>query len=663
MKKKPLQIWEELHCRPSGSADSNDNNVRLYGSSWEPSPTVTPPVMEHDYCAQEGGLFRFQHIFYYHQHLYDDNDNIYHYDSGNSNPKGDDIQNSKLRLTTTTSLPAPWHWQQQQTNGLHVMCCDEPQQERLDIPTSSLPSFTNISPARLRRDLRGPTKAILLMGISEAPQTSIPTIAPIPSGMYGDAAVVTTPQSPSPTTAPIPALIAAAAATAPPSPILTVSPIQVVVGTAAAATAPPDMFKWRVDLQVVLSSISCVMLVILVAAISLPLLRKDRRTKASTYNLYLVFLSIPDLIYNAFLVYLFATFDEWTMSANSGGGDEATFPLIDHHIDLALFAACVSTSLYMNAVVSHEILKLLRKSKRRQRCNAPSLQQATLQAGCTYAIGILVFMWDHFLTDALKKRLPLYVWYAFNILLTMGLPIIYMTWVSVRIYWEGLVYNIKSPSGERLIVLVKYFARIIIVYILLWIPIAILYLQKVNENGDQGIRYYQGCLLFALQVWVSFGFALTKPDVRKAVVRLLYCGCCQVDEHKSQAATSMFSPSPSAFNFPSSLFASISDALSISNKTAETIPGASNKTAKISETNSKQPTRVTLEDDDKNGEEKSEKVEDDDKCTPPTNSPATSDEQVDENTFNFDDSMDLSDRDHSLHFFRVPFRSSRQNLQ
>ena len=89
-------------------------------------------------------------------------------------------------------------------------------------------------------------------------------------------------------------------------------------------------------IQLFVSSIAVILCCITILAMTLPLLDKKKRKRLSTYNLYLVFLSIPDLVYNIFLIYLFTTNDLWILNT----ADDTSLPLIDHPIDLALFTTC-----------------------------------------------------------------------------------------------------------------------------------------------------------------------------------------------------------------------------------------------------------------------------------------------------------------------------------
>ncbi len=270
--------------------------------------------------------------------------------------------------------------------------------------------------------------------------------------------------------------------------------------------------------QVFVSLVAAFFSLATVLAMTLPLLKKRRRKRASTYNLYLVFLAVPDLIYNGFLAYLFITYEQWITIIVPG-----EIPWIDHPYDLALFATCAAANLYMNAIIALEILKLLRNSKRRKRSKAPSLKKASGQALCTYMVGATIFAVDYnadLIQDKLQ-RLPNWVIPFVYFTLTIALPMSILLWVCLRIYREKLIGDVRTKAGKRLTILIRYFTRIIVVYICIWLPASILYLAQFGDGvSKKGFFYYIACILYALAAWANFALSLTKPDVRKNFIDL-----------------------------------------------------------------------------------------------------------------------------------------------
>lgn len=284
-----------------------------------------------------------------------------------------------------------------------------------------------------------------------------------------------------------------------------------------------DFFPFVVG-QCFVSGVAAIFSLATILAMTLPLFKERRRKRASTYNLYLVFLAIPDLMYNLFLIYLFATYNKVMQDIDESGNvrnfkwvavlNVGEVPWIDHPFDLALFATCAAANLYMNAIIALEILKLLRNSKRRERSQAPTLQKACIQAVCTYIIGGIIFVVDYF-NDNLKDRVPTWLVTLLYLPIAILIPIFILLWVCFRMYWEGLIGDTRTKAGKRLTILIRYFTRIIVVYICIWLPAVIFYTAQFFDEHKEGLYYFIACILYALSAWANFGLSLTKPDVRK----------------------------------------------------------------------------------------------------------------------------------------------------
>jgi len=248
-----------------------------------------------------------------------------------------------------------------------------------------------------------------------------------------------------------------------------------------------DHHEFAAAIQIILSSISIILCLLELLAIVPPFRKKENRTRATTYNLYLVFLAIPDLTYNIFLVILFSTYEEH-MEDKKGKCEivSKSFPKNNHDIDIALLVSCVFVTLYTNALIFYEILKLLRNSKRRQRCNAPTFEKACLQALLIYVLGVVVFIFDYYVVDLFcddeeidedknsrdcKEKSEIWM-ISISFFIIAVVPISYLIWVPFRVWREGLI-KYDSRFG-RLTCLLHYFSRIICVYVFFWIPASIL---------------------------------------------------------------------------------------------------------------------------------------------------------------------------------------------
>jgi len=108
---------------------------------------------------------------------------------------------------------------------------------------------------------------------------------------------------------------------------------------------------------------------------------RGRRTTApnySSYNLYLIFLAIPDLMYNLFMLGIVSeSFDNGWLPHND-----------------ALITFCATLNQYMSAVIANEVLLLLQRTKQIQRYIPPSYKKAAIQFGVVsiYAT-VLAVLW------------------------------------------------------------------------------------------------------------------------------------------------------------------------------------------------------------------------------------------------------------------------------
>jgi len=231
-------------------------------------------------------------------------------------------------------------------------------------------------------------------------------------------------------------------------------------------------------------------------------------------------LAIPDLIYTAYLAYVYSKLDRW---ASSDGGFDVNPP----PFDIALFTACATTNLYTGAVILHEILKVLRDSKRCRRSDPPSLKRAAYQAAGVYALGATVFFVRLFADDHLREAL--YGFWVLWAVVWLAIPFLYVLWVCFRIYYERLLeLELQSAgnaddAGRGLRVLAMYFMRIIVANV--WVfPMAVQFCFGVTCPG---LLHFAASFLCTIQVWVSFALSLTKPDVRKNVLDLLALRYCR----------------------------------------------------------------------------------------------------------------------------------------
>ena len=168
--------------------------------------------------------------------------------------------------------------------------------------------------------------------------------------------------------------------------------------------------------------------------------RRNSNPDYSAYNLYLIFLAIPDLAYNLFMLGIV------TQEFSNGWIPEND----------ALITISATTNQYMNAIIAREVLILLRNTKDCKRYSPPSLKKAGIQfvAVTIYAtiLGVLWLYVLHYSTGsseiratsaipAIEYSMP--VFYLFVVMI----PGVYLIWVCFEIWHQKLL-----PKGSVTIV-------------------------------------------------------------------------------------------------------------------------------------------------------------------------------------------------------------------
>lgn len=98
-----------------------------------------------------------------------------------------------------------------------------------------------------------------------------------------------------------------------------------------------------------------------------------------------------------------------------------------------------------------------------------------------------------------------------------GPPFLYTIAACIHVWWKQLL-----PNRGRTRVLSLYFLRVVIVFLLTWVPFLILVdvtYYKTQSLWMLGLAYYFSSLQGLLSVLVALG----KPDVKRAVMNLLRC--------------------------------------------------------------------------------------------------------------------------------------------
>jgi len=305
-------------------------------------------------------------------------------------------------------------------------------------------------------------------------------------------------------------------------------------------------FNWTLYPQIAVSIISVIFCMVLIIALLIPLglyarkiykkssntntntrlrVNRSKKTNASTdlpfsgYNLYLIYLAIPDMILNTYLLGMYSSYANQKYNPHLDG-------VIIHDrtvksFEGAFVIACSTANLYLNCVVSYEVLILLRNSYNTTRCDPPSLVKVTLQAASVYSVAILVFITYYFIGR--KQHESYYqgdfdkyyylkdVSFYWSLVVTYLFPIIFFGYVWITIWFCGYM---PSATG-RMKELVWYFFRITIIFNAIWLPgMALIVIGAETTNKFTNFICI-GYLFCGIQPIVSTCMAMTKSDVRK----------------------------------------------------------------------------------------------------------------------------------------------------
>lgn len=296
-----------------------------------------------------------------------------------------------------------------------------------------------------------------------------------------------------------------------------------------------DSIGYKVLIVTALSvaSIAMILSAILLVAMTLPLLIRRQKKQYSTYNLYLAYLSIPDLVAYSYIVHLILTRHDPNENFNPKIDKDGTVQWMfeDNRFDHNVYAMCVAMNLYTNAFLIYECYLLLKDSANTRRHAPPTVWRVTKQAMVAYGMGIFAFVMELFLSDTLEgEGRNIRIWFglyqaiSFTIFVVIPLSALLVLWVTI--HKEGLVRSTKSMYDGRLKVLVNYFVRIVVSYLSLWMPATISYMvywsmRKITPT--KVIAYFVFLLLSGSQAILNFVLSLTKPDARKFVVNLFVC--------------------------------------------------------------------------------------------------------------------------------------------
>ena len=235
----------------------------------------------------------------------------------------------------------------------------------------------------------------------------------------------------------------------------------------------------------------------------------------STYNVYLIYLSFLDLIWCLYGLAVRALYINQVFVPNT--------PTTSISLSIAYFAG----NFWINAIILHEMFLLLKASKAVKRTQPPSLKRLNMQGGMVYA---LVVVYGLIVGLYFIPKGNLWVFVGVNCVVTFP-PIFYVTGLPFWIWWyeylppAAIKGAMRSKSvGARAMRdkairdMALYFFRVVFVFVILFMPLSVFLLIVKPWRNWPG--YVNECIL-AVQPAITFGFLLTKPDVKQYVLDLV----------------------------------------------------------------------------------------------------------------------------------------------
>ena len=161
--------------------------------------------------------------------------------------------------------------------------------------------------------------------------------------------------------------------------------------------------------------------------------RNTNDDRANAFNMYLVYLSIPDVIFNTLV-----TVRCCMMLALEGGVDGWTWiNWIDTYDENKVYGtfvviSCNASSLYINSVIVHEVYQLLKKSNQSRRQPPPTLKKAFCQAITVYICSSILSIIVYFTKRGWETAIIAYT-------ISTGIPMVYVIYICYSIKRYKLV--------------------------------------------------------------------------------------------------------------------------------------------------------------------------------------------------------------------------------
>lgn len=284
--------------------------------------------------------------------------------------------------------------------------------------------------------------------------------------------------------------------------------------TVAGGSDQTRFVQWVVYSTISLSVAAFVLLVLLGVL-------SNQRVRSRPFNLYLVFLMVPDLV--------FSLFCGINCALNAAKGDYVSAAWCRFQVVYAVWG--IGSNAWLNAAIARHVHDMLSSSRQMKRYCAPTQKRVILEALSVYAWLGFVSAWPFlgFLPHRLGLSAGLaclpheydvastvFLWCVFMPCFAL-IPTAYALWVAFDVWHRGLL----PPSGKKRNIAV-YFFRLTVVFLVMWVP-SIFLMFIAGGFLTSWVAFLGGCWSH-LQGAVSGVASIMKQDIGQAFVEFLACG-------------------------------------------------------------------------------------------------------------------------------------------
>lgn len=276
--------------------------------------------------------------------------------------------------------------------------------------------------------------------------------------------------------------------------------------TAEGSSAPLSRrFYVGEAVRIALASISLTLGLILTLGIL-----SSKTARKRSYNVYLLGVALPDLILNCFAIVL---------GSRSLRELNVSCPATQWTIH---FYAAANT--WVNGLIARQVFVLLKNSKRRKRTSSPRLRRVFIEMSGVALFAIAAGVWAVFaicrgIFDFVTNPRTAALVTSLTLFFIVGPPFLYLMYVCFRVWKDSLFPRHNSRTRT----LALFFARIVICFVVFWVPAVLLFSLEKHSTSSNGSMHYAGWYLQSVQGIVSTIICLLKPDVKSAVVSFVTC--------------------------------------------------------------------------------------------------------------------------------------------